>query len=288
MLHDVYIDAIRSKEIKLSQIKDVNYQNVIYAASSCWIKYEPNQKHCTSVGIDSSWNKRAFQGLDFYIVDAIAADSKSEIQYGEWDYGLDTVRSESLESKANLMELNVAKRVIEDENEKVDIISIDGSLISRFVRNKPCDVSEISDILKKYPKVLFISKNSDTRTQFGSLGAKAADIYYFNQIGKSAGFSIPFENKQYIQHCEVIEIYARLKECTPIIKVEISGTAIGNISESEIETILDRLSFHSISGYPYCLKLAHDKCKISNKDMDRLAGYYGLKNEVGSRDLLNE
>jgi NurA-like 5'-3' nuclease len=70
--------------------------------------------------------------------------------------------------------------------------------------------------------------------------------------------------------------------------VEISGTPINKINESEIEAILDMLSFQSISGYPYCLKLAHENCKISNEDMDRLAGFYGLRNEVGSRDLLNE
>jgi NurA domain len=287
LLHDVYLDAIHNKEIKLSRIKDANYHNIIYAASSCWVKYEPNRKQCTPIGIDSSWNKKAFQGLDFYVVDAIAVDSKNEIQYGEWDYGLDTVRSESLESAAILMESKVAKCVLEDENEKADIISIDGSLVSRLVRNKPGDIPKISDIVNKHANVIFISKNSDTRTQFGSLGAKAADIYYFNQVEKSAGYSVPFENTQYTQH-KVIEIYARLKEYTPLIKLEIPGTPISKINDSEIEAILDMLSFHSISGYPYCLKLAHENCKISNEDMDRLAGFYGLRNEVGSRDLLNE
>jgi hypothetical protein len=287
LLHDVYIDAIHNKEIKLSLLKDSNYRNLIYAASSCWIKYEPNQKQCTSIGIDSSWNKKAFQGLDFYVVDAIAVDGRNEIQRGEWDYGLDTVRSEWLESKAISMETKVVKLVLEDDNEKADMVYIDGSLVARLVKNKFADISRISDIFRRYTNVIFISKNSDTRTQFGSLGAKAADIYYFNQVGKSAGFSIPFENTQYTQH-KVIEIYARLKDHTPLIKVEISGTPINKINESEIEAILDMLSFQSISGYPYCLKLAHENCKISNEDMDRLAGFYGLRNEVGSRDLLNE
>jgi hypothetical protein len=51
------------------------------------------------------------------------------------------------------------------------------------------------------------------------MGAKAADIFYFNHIGNSAGFSTPFENNQINQqHGSIIEIYARLKECTPITK----------------------------------------------------------------------
>ena len=185
------------------------------------------------------------------------------------------------------MESNVVNLVLGDGNEKADIVYIDGSLAARLVKKKFADFSKISDIFMKHANVIFISKNSDTRTQFGSLGAKAADIYYFNQVGKSAGFSIPFENTQYTQH-KVTEIYARLKEYIPLIKVEISGSPIGKINGSEIEAILDMLSFHSISGYPYCLKLAHENCKISNEDMERLAGFYGLKNEVGSRDLLNE
>ena len=48
------------------------------------------------------------------------------------------------------------------------------------------------------------------------------------------------------------------------------------------------LRHHSVAGYPYCLKLAHKTCKISNDDIDRLASIYSLQNEQGSRDALNE
>jgi NurA-like 5'-3' nuclease len=48
------------------------------------------------------------------------------------------------------------------------------------------------------------------------------------------------------------------------------------------------LSFHTVSGYPYCMKLVHQNCKITKRDIDRLVGFYGPKNEAESRDPLNE
>ena len=206
----------------------------------------------------------------------------------EWDTGLRIIRSEVLESKALFMESRVTETAIEKKD--VDIISIDGSLASRFINNKPDDIMRILDILKRKNNVIFVSKNSDTKTQFDSMGAKAADIFYFNHIGNSsAGFSTPFVNNQTNQeHGNIIEIYARLKECTPLTKIEISDMTASQINNAEIKKILDMLSFHTVSGYPYCLKLAHQNCKISKRDIDRLVGFYRLKNEAESRDPLNE
>ena len=48
------------------------------------------------------------------------------------------------------------------------------------------------------------------------------------------------------------------------------------------------MRYHSVAGYPYCLKLAHNKCKISNEDIDRLASIFSLQHEQGARDALNE
>ena len=288
MLQSIYLDALDRAEGNMSHIMDSNYQHIIEAALSCWNDYEPAPKGCESVGVDSSWNKRSFQGLDLYAVDAVSVDSKNEILGAEWDTGIRIIRSEMLESKALFMESRVTETAIEKKD--VDIISIDGSLASRFINNKSDDIMRILDILKRKNNVIFVSKNSDTKTQFASMGAKAADIFYFNHIGNSsAGFSTPFVNNQKNQeHGNIIEIYARLKECTPLTKIEISDMTASQINNSEIKKILDMLSFHTVSGYPYCLKLAHQTCKITKRDIDRLVGFYGLKNEAESRDPLNE
>ncbi|MFL6315256.1 MAG: DNA double-strand break repair nuclease NurA [Nitrososphaeraceae archaeon] len=288
MLHAIYLDALGRVEGNMSHVMDSSYQYIVEAALSCWNDYEPAPKECESVGVDSSWNKRSFQGLDLYVVDAVSVDSKNEIVGAEWDTGLRIIRSEMLESKALFMESRVTETAIEKKD--VDIISIDGSLASRFINNKPDDIMRILDILKRKNNVIFVSKNSDTKTQFASMGAKAADIFYFNHIGNSsAGFSTPFVNNQTNQeHGNIIEIYARLKECTPLTKIEISDMTASQINNAEIKKILDMLSFHTVSGYPYCLKLAHQNCKISKRDIDRLVGFYRLKNEAESRDPLNE
>ena len=257
------------------------------AAMSCWHGYEPTPKNCESIGVDSSWNKRSFQGLDLYAVDALAVNSENEILAAEWDTGLNIIRNEMLESKALFMESIVTENATKKRD--IDIISVDGSLASRIRKNNEEDITQITHIIKKNNKVIFVSKNSDTKTQFGSLGAKAADIYYFNHIGNSAGFSAPFQNIQTNQrHGNIIEMYARLKECTPMLKIEISDLNIGQINNAEVKKLLDMLSFHTVAGYPYCLKLAHQNCKITKRDMDRIIGLYGLKNEAKSRDPLNE
>jgi NurA-like 5'-3' nuclease len=288
LLHAIYLDALGRVEGNMSHVMDSSYQYIVEAALSCWNDYEPAPKECESVGVDSSWNKRSFQGLDLYVVDAVSVDSKNEILGVEWDTGLRIIRSEMLESKALFMESRVTETAIEKKD--VDIISIDGSLASRFINNKPDDIMRILDILKRKNNVIYVSKNSDTKTQFASMGSKAADIFYFNHISNSsAGFSTPFVNNQTNQeHGNIIEIYARLKECTPLTKIEISDMTASQINNAEIKKILDMLSFHTVSGYPYCLKLAHQNCKISKRDIDRLVGFYRLNNEAESRDPLNE
>jgi NurA-like 5'-3' nuclease len=69
-----------------------------------------------------------------------------------------------------------------------------------------------------------------------------------------------------------------------MIRIEIPGA----ISKQEITKVLDRLRHNSIAGYPYCLKLAHNTCKISNEDIDRIASIFSLQHEQGARDVLNE
>ena len=74
------------------------------------------------------------------------------------------------------------------------------------------------------------------------------------------------------------------RDHTPVIRLEIMSSA----SEQEVKSILNKHVYHSVAGYPYCLKLAHNTCKISNEDIDRLASIFGLQNEQGARDPLNE
>jgi hypothetical protein len=290
LLSDLYLDAIKNKEKKLSLIHDVSFPDILKIASERWIEYSPEKKETFSVGIDSSWNKKSYQGIDLFVIDCVAVTSFNHILSTRWKYGVNTISGNSLSSEAMSMEIDLSSSVIGMEK-KPDILCIDGSIISNVLHNKSSRyTNKVQNLLEKNNDtlILFISKNSNTKNQFKEYGSKAADIYYFNKLGLNSGFSSPNinTNSNLSGIVDVVEIYARLSPFVPLIKIEIVNNL--SLSESEIQKIVDMICYHSINGYPYCLKLAHKSCKITNMDIKRIASVYGLKNEFGSRDSLNE
>ena len=140
MLKEVFLGALRNKDVKISKIKDSNFHKILAEASSRWISYESVPEICESAGIDSSWNRRAFQGLQLYVIDAVAVTSTNKILAIEWEEDIaGSARSELLESKAMVMEASVAQKAAG----KADNICLDGSLVSRLTKSKPEAASEI-------------------------------------------------------------------------------------------------------------------------------------------------
>jgi DNA double-strand break repair nuclease NurA len=286
LLTDLYLDAIKNKEKNLSSIHGDGFDDLLKIASTKWVEYEPARKPSFSVGIDSSWNKKSFQGIDLFVIDCIAVSSNNQVLGSTWDYGISNITGDSLSAKAMKMEIEIAKSVLD---KKPDYVCVDGSIISNLVHNKNVSYRENVQGLfenNKETDVLFISKNSTSKNQFKEYGSRAADIYYYNKLGYKTGFSLANKNNFISDNFDVIEIYARLTSYVPLIKIEIINRA--NITQTEIQNLIDRLYYHSIKGYPSCLKLAHQSCKITNNDVKRLASLYGFKNEFGSRDSLSE
>ncbi len=279
MLREIYLDALRNREQKISKVRDSNFNSILKEAESRWIRYEPSPATCVTAGVDSSWNKRAYQGLNLYAIDAVAVSSTNDILASEYEDEIaDSARNESLETKAMGMEAEVAQKAA--ATEKADIICIDGSIIARL--NKTGSISA-QESAKKYGDSLFIAKSSESRSQFASLGSRAGDIYYYSHASKtSPGFSGPEEIQT--SYGRIFEVYARLRESTPVIRIEIPK----NTEVEVVKGLLDGLAYRSVGGYPYCLKLAHNACKISNEDIDRIASIFRLRNENGARDALNE
>jgi hypothetical protein len=210
------------------------------------------------------------------VIDAVAVTSTNRILSIEWEQDIvGSARSELLESKAMVMEASIAQKAAG----KADIICVDGSLVSRLTKSRP---EAASEMVQKCGNCIFISKTSESRLQFSQMGSKAGDIYYYGHTCKEAGFSIPVETQ--FCHAPLFEVYARLRDHTPVIRLEIMSSA----SEQEVKSILNKLRYRSVAGYPYCLKLAHNTCKIGSEDIDRLASIFGLQNEQGARDALNE
>ena len=44
---------------------------------------------------------------------------------------------------------------------------------------------------------------------------------------------------------------------------------------------MNKLFKTSVGGYPYALKLAHNNCKISDKELGKMVSLLGLSNEIG-------
>ena len=286
LLSDLYLDAIKNKEKKLSSLHGDEFDDLLKIASTKWVEYEPTKKLSFSVGIDSSWNKKSFQGIDLFVIDSTAVSSQNQVLGSKWDYGISNITGDSLSAKAMKMEIDLTKSVLD---QKPDYVCVDGSIISNLVHNKNVSYREnVQGLFDRDEEsdVLFISKNSTSKDQFKEYGSRAADIYYYNKLGHKTGFSLANKNKFISDDLDVVEIYARLTAYVPLIKIEIIDRA--NITQSEIQNLVNGLCYHSIKGYPYCLKLAHQSCKITNNDVKRLASLYGFKNEFGSRDSLNE
>ena len=277
MLNTVFKDAIINREKTLSIIKGPEYENIIQKAKENWIDYKPEKKDIVSAGIDSSFNSTKFQGAELWAVTAVSIKSDGEIIADLHDFGLDT--NPVLASLASKMEIDACNMSIDS----ADLVLMDGSLYSQFMTRQASLTESMINAMKKRNNVVFVSKTSNTRKQFEDLGAIAGDIFYYNHASRTPGFSKIFEDKKFGKDKVITSIFARLADSLPLIKVELFGTGYTN---EDFKQVLNKIYKNSISGYPYSLKLAHNNCKISGKDLAKLASIHGLSNEIGSREVL--
>ena len=277
MLNTVFKDAIINREKTLSILKGPDYEKIIQKAKENWIDYEPQKKDVISAGIDSSFNSTKFQGAELWAVTAVSIKSDGEIIADLHDFGLDT--NPVLASLASKMEIDACNMSIDS----ADLVLMDGSLYSQFMTRQASLTELMINAMKKRNNVVFVSKTSNTRKQFEDLGAIAGDIFYYNHASRTPGFSKIFEDKKFGKDKVITSIFARLADSLPLIKVELFGTGYTN---EDFKQVLDKIYKNSISGYPYSLKLDHNNCKISGKDLAKLASIHGLSNEIGSREVL--
>ena len=277
MLNSVLKDAIQKREQTLSILKGPEFEQIIKQAKSNWIDFSPTKQDVTSAGIDSSFNSTKFQGAELWAVTAVSAKSDGEILVDLHDHGLDS--NPELASLASKMEIDACIGSID----KTDLVLMDGSLYSQFMTRQKSLSSSLVDAIKKTNNVVFISKTSNTKKQFENLGAIAGDIFYYNHATTSSGFSKIHEDTKFGNDMVISSVFARLVESLPLIKIELLGSGYDN---DDFKLILNKILKNSVGGYPYALKLAHNNCKISNKDLAKLASIHGLSNEIGSREIL--
>ena len=277
MLNSVLKDAIKKRDETLSILKGPKFEQIIKQAKANWIDFSPTKQDVVAAGIDSSFNSTKFQGAELWAVTAVSVKSDGEILVDLHEHGLDS--NPELASLASTMEIDACEESID----KADLVLMDGSLYSQFLTRQKSLANSLVNIITKNNNVVFISKTSNTKRQFEELEPIAGDIFYYNHATISPGFSKIHEDSKFGNNMIVSSVFARLAESLPLIKIELLGSGYSN---DDFKLILNKILKNSIGGYPYALKLAHNNCKISGKDLTKLASIHGLSNEIGSREIL--
>ena len=277
MLNSVLKDAIKKRDETLSILKGPKFEQIVKQAKSNWIYFSPTKQDVVVAGIDSSFNSTKFQGAELWAVTAVSVKSDGEILVDLHEHGLDS--NPELASLASKMEIDACLESVD----KAELVLMDGSLYSQFLTRQKSLANSLVNTIRKKNNVVFVSKTSNTKKQFENLGAIAGDIFYYNHATISPGFSKIHEDPKFGNDMIISSVFARLAESLPLIKIELLGSGYDN---DDFKLILNKILKNSVGGYPYALKLAHNNCKISNKDLSKLASIHGLSNEIGSRKVL--
>ncbi|MGC9209143.1 MAG: DNA double-strand break repair nuclease NurA [Nitrososphaeria archaeon] len=282
----VYINDESKRSSIINKVRGKEQEEYIRRAKELWRPYQPSPRsHEKTIGIDSSWNYKEFRGFYLLAVAGIAISDEGEVvgkevsveaglplieeggsQYPDPDLYLESM---GMEYEAKLVESSA----------DLGRVLVDGSIIRRFYdranRRKILYAEYLRNVLKRSGTV-FVSKSSVSRELVRGIWS---DIYYFQKADSSPGFS----ESESIPSLNVSYFYARLVDHGPVLRIEIVG---GHIDEKEIQDLMDVLYSRQFKGYPYALRLAHERCTITNKDIDALVRDLGLHVEVLARDVL--
>ncbi|MFP3133045.1 MAG: DNA double-strand break repair nuclease NurA [Nitrososphaeria archaeon] len=267
---------------KLREEKDIEKM-----VKEMWIEYMPDVSKANLAGIDSSWNSTRHHGFFFYVVDAVAVDSSGNYIVDPKyiaDIGAPVTEEEGitayntqryLESLGMSFEYELAMEAI---NRGYTALIDNSALAMIYDRRNKMYVTFIqyAKELINRKDVIFIAKTSESNTD---LKGEVGDMYYYTKYTNKAGIS----KVRYDPH-GVSVFYARLSDWAPVIKVEVPGW----INESEALKVVRKLYSVSVNGYPYPLLLAHQRCKVDDKDMETAEALLGLGAEPGAREVLWE
>ena len=287
MLIETHNQAVAHREEILRNVDTSKLGESLSRAKSLWVDYRPRSTDSEISGIDSSWNLVPYQGFYLYAVDAVSISANGSFSVPpRFDVNIGTLEVEEgdeivynprlrLQSIGMEYEYNLATESLDKE----DFVLIDGSVLARFYDRRlrrPMKFFEYASMLMGKRNVVFVAKTSESNTV---IGGAVGDLFYFGKATSVSGFSKP-----YYEPIGVSVFYARLADFAPCLKVEVPG----KIDEVEARHVLDVLNSRGFNGYPYVLRLAHERCRIANEDMLRLAEVLGLNIEMGGREVLGE
>jgi len=277
VLNTVYKDAILNRDRMLGILKGPKFEQILQKARENWVEFTPTKEEVITAGIDSSFNNTKFQGIELWATTAVSVKSDGEVLVDLHQSGLGA--ADDISSIASKMEIEACEKTVDS----VDMVLMDGSLHSQLMTRQARLGSLIVKIMKKKDNVIFVAKTSNTKKQFEKFGSLAGDIFYYSHVTNNPGFSKIFVEKKYGTDKIISSAFVRLSDSTPIIKLEFLGE---QQDENKIKSTMNKLYKTSVGGYPYSLKLAHNNCKISDKELSKMVSLLGLSNEIGSREVL--
>ncbi|MDH3765485.1 MAG: DNA double-strand break repair nuclease NurA [Nitrosopumilus sp.] len=277
MLHSLYKDAVKNREKIIDILNNPEIEKLKNEAKKSWNEHIPKPEKVIMAGIDSSFNTEKFQGVELWATDAVAVKINEEIVCEDFDYGLKT-NAENIPRIASLMEI----KLCDEAKDNVDLVLMDGSISSYFQFGYE-EIERKIKIAMRKDNVVFISKTSSTVGRFKEFGVNLGDIYFYNYGTDTIGFSDIFETRDSRTLSTIAHVFARLSNSVPLIKIELFGK---NHTNDDFKEVINKISMHMVRGYPYELKLAHNRCKIWGKDMKKLVSLYGMTNLIGSREVL--
>jgi NurA domain len=287
MLIEAYNHAISQREAILQNVDTSKLGESLDKARNLWVDYQPRATESDIAGIDSSWNLIPYHGFYLYAVDAVSiCEDESLSVLPRFDVNIGALGLDEEDGVTYNPRLMLQSRGMEYEYDlatetlgRKDFVLIDGSVLARFYDRRlkrPMTFFEYASMLMGKQNVIFVSKTSESNV---ILNGAVGDMFYFSKAASTPGYSRP-----YYDPIGVSVFYARLADFAPCLKVEISGKA----DEAEANQVLDVLNSRRFNGYPYVLRLAHERCRIANEDMIRLAEVLGLNIEAGGREVLGE
>lgn len=286
MLIEAYSYAIKNREKLLESIKTISPETYKRAVSS-WINYSPENLNMNICAIDSSWNYSRYHGFYLYAIEGVSVlPDNSFAAEPLYDVGLSSMIIDESGQKVSNPNLWMASRGMDFEyslaltsSVLTDYVLVDGSLLARYYdrrERKIVGFYEHAEELLKKENIIFVAKNSESTSV---LDGPIGDIFYFDKATNKSGYSKPHYDK-----IGITVFYARLDDYEPCLRIEVPG----QLNEEECKRIYNVVSSKRLNGYPYALYLAHNRCKISNEDIERLVNVLGLDIELGSREVLKE
>ena len=170
MLSSVYLDAVHKRDATLLTLQDSSYKDILKKAKAGWNEYSPNKVDSKIIGIDASYNSIKYQGLDLWVVTAVAVGADNSVIVDLHDNGLGLMKN-SLPLMANRMEIEACTK----SHDNADLILMDGTIHSKISESK--DGTVIPKLFLRNQNV-FVSKSSDATDEFGKFGT-AGDIFYY-------------------------------------------------------------------------------------------------------------